>query len=227
MNDLIIKIMDRIRYKLAPSLQEINARKYFAAGGDARYRFSYDLTPNDLVLDLGGYQGQWASDIFARYLCRIEVFEPVPEFAERIQERFKCNDRVIVNRFALGGSSRKDVIKVSADGSSMFGIADDVRTIEVIDIADWLVQKNITSVELMKVNVEGAEYELLERLLGTGQIRMIKHLQVQFHDFMPNAQKRMREIQDALRVSHYPTYQYDFVWENWDRKKSGASMDEV
>jgi hypothetical protein len=45
-----------------------------------------------------------------------------------------------------------------------------------------------------------------------------KDIQVQFHKFMPHAEKRRSKIQKELKRIHYLTYQYDFVWENWQRK---------
>jgi hypothetical protein len=30
----------------------------------------------------------------------------------------------------------------------------------------------------------------------------------------------MERIQSALMITHELTYQYEFVWENWKRKKS-------
>ena len=58
--------------------------QFYADGGDTRLRFDYDLTPDSHVLDLGGYEGQWASDLYARRRCRIDVFEPVTRFAAAI-----------------------------------------------------------------------------------------------------------------------------------------------
>ena len=61
--------------------------QYYADGGDIRFRFDYELAPDSLVLDLGGYEGQWASDLYARQRCRIDVFEPVARFAAAIGAR--------------------------------------------------------------------------------------------------------------------------------------------
>jgi hypothetical protein len=66
---------------------ERRVRAWRAAGGPAR-QFEYALDEHSLVLDLGGYEGQWTSDIVARYGCRVHVFEPVPEFAAAIAKRF-------------------------------------------------------------------------------------------------------------------------------------------
>jgi hypothetical protein len=46
-----------------------------------------------MVFDVGGYEGQWSSDIFSKYVCHIHIFEPVPEYAEQIASRM-LNDLV-------------------------------------------------------------------------------------------------------------------------------------
>ena len=75
-------------------------------------------------------------------------------------------------------------------------------------------------IDLMKINIEGGEYELLEEILSSGWVHNIKNLQIQFHDFFPEAKGRMEAIQEKLSFTHELTYQYPFVWENWQLIKS-------
>jgi hypothetical protein len=42
-----------------------------------------------------------------------------------------------------------------------------------------------------------------------------RRIQVQFHDFVADADRRMAAIQSRLRATHHTTYQYPYVWENW------------
>jgi len=70
----------------------------------------------------------------------------------------------------------------------------------------------------MKINIEGAEYALLDHLICTSSIFKIKNIQIQFHDFVPSAEKKMNRIKNSLKDTHYMTYEYPFVWENWKRK---------
>lgn len=69
----------------------------------------------------------------------------------------------------------------------------------------------------MKVNIEGGEYELLTRLIVTGYIKTIKQIQFQFHNIDPDSESKMRGICTDLTLTHRPTFQYKFVWENWIR----------
>ena len=75
----------------------------------------------------------------------------------------------------------------------------------------------------MKVNIEGGEYELLEHLLDRALIGRIEHLQVQFHDFVPDAERRMKALQARLPLTHALEWQYEFVWESWRRRAATAS----
>src|SRR5438309_2140987 len=82
-------------------------RDWLAARGDQTLRLDYDLSPNSVVLDVGGFEGQWASDIFGMYLCNVHVFEPVREHFESISRRFQRNKSIHIYPFGLGASHRK------------------------------------------------------------------------------------------------------------------------
>lgn len=77
---------------------------------------------------------------------------------------------------------------------------------------------NINTIDLMKINIEGGEYELIEHFIEKEFIKEIRDIQVQFHGFVPDAGVRMKKIQEELKKTHFLTYQYEFVWENWRRK---------
>lgn len=68
----------------------------------------------------------------------------------------------------------------------------------------------------MKINIEGGEYDLLEHLIVSGFVRNIDNIQVQFHDFVDDAEHRMAVIHKNLAKTHRLSYQYPLVWENWE-----------
>ena len=45
----------------------IYAKKWFKDEGDTLLRLNYPLTSDSVVFDLGGYQGDFAADIFKKY----------------------------------------------------------------------------------------------------------------------------------------------------------------
>ena len=200
------------------------ARAWIAAGNDRTLRLDYDLTESSQVFDLGGYERQWASDIYATYRCQVHVFEPVERFAARIERRFARNPAIHVHRFGLAGETKTIQLTVDADRSSAFvpgtTVASETEAVALVRAADFFESHGIGVVDLMKVNIEGGEYDLLEHLLDAGLVGRIRDIQVQFHDFVPDAPARMRAIQTRLSSSHKLTYQTEFVWENWRRSSS-------
>ena len=204
--------------KIYQSPQELRVVPWFEIQGDKTLRLNYELDEESIVFDLGGYEGQWSSDIFSKYCSHIHIFEPMPEFASDIEQRFLKNSKISVHRFGLAGETCKENLCVSADGSSVFKQSSNSVEITLIKAIDFLNENKIHHIDLMKINIECGEYNLLEHLIETGFIKQIDNIQVQFHDFVPNAEQRMKEIQQKIATTHNLTYQYEFVWENWKLK---------
>lgn len=210
-------LANRLNKRLYRRKQREMVKRWWDDGGDRRFRYSYPLDRSSFVMDLGGYQGQWASDLYSRYRCRIWVFEPVRRFAEAIGERFEQNEDIEVFRFGLGAVSKSEKIYIRGAGSSTYRKRAEAEEIRIVDAKQWFDENGIQSVALMKINIEGGEYDLLDRLIQTGLVESIENIQVQFHNFTVDATRRMEHIQKDLKRTHTPTYQYKFVWENWAR----------
>lgn len=196
-------------------------QRWHAAAGDRTLRLNYQLERTDLVLDFGGFEGQWASDLYAMHRCRLCVFEPVVEYAAQIEERFRRNDDIRVFPFGLGAATRSETIYISGAASSSYRRTSRSESIEIVDVEAWLADHAVDSVALAKINIEGGEFELLERLIESGSIAKIRDLQVQFHYISAESPRRMEAIQRALTATHEPVYQYRFVWEGWTRRTDG------
>ena len=209
---------NRVLRKCFPTEQQRTLDRWFRDRGDLNLRLEYELDDSSTVLDVGGFEGQWASDIFSMYCCKIVVFEPVAAYATGLLRRFAKNPRIVIHQLALGGQDALVPISVDCERSSAFKGGRQTEQMKVVRAADFLSSQGIERAQLMKVNIEGGEYDLLDHFIDTGYIRGVRDLQVQFHDFVPDAPRRMRQIQDRLKETHELTWQYPFVWENWRRK---------
>jgi FkbM family methyltransferase len=200
-------------------LQEKRVRPWYKVNGDKTLRLDYDLGSDSVVFDVGGYEGQWASDLFSKYQCHIHVFEPVPQYARAIEQRFKRNPKIQLHRFGIAETNKKvDLIINEASSSSYRGKGENI-SIQLKPVEWFLKKYKINHVDLMKLNIEGAEYDLLEHMLKVGLVPKVSNFQIQFHDFAPNAERRMRTIQRELSKTHHLTYQFRYVWENWERNQ--------
>lgn len=184
-----------------------------------RRRMQFDgLGSGSVVFDVGGFEGNWAQDIFDLYGAQIHVFEPHPRFADSLKTRFAANDAITVHDVALGSSD--GVLELSDDGdasSALVGNSGDA-TGRVVEVKTFLDQFAPERIDLMKVNIEGGEYDLLPALVASGHIGRIGTLQVQFHLYGEDYIDMREAIIAELSKTHRPVWSYPFVWEEWHLK---------
>src|SRR5688572_4102342 len=169
-------------------------------------RYEYDLKPDDVVIDLGAYRGEWANEIRARYGCCVIAVEPTDGIDD-----YPC-----------------EYIKKAAwthDGKLKFGGAyyytsqyeNPVNEYECFDVNSLLAR--FDEIALLKINIEGAEYALLDHIMNHGHHERIKNLQVQFHQVDPEPwQGWYSAIESRLKHTHEIEWRWAFCWENWRRK---------
>jgi FkbM family methyltransferase len=196
-------------------------RRWQEAGNDERLRTNYALDPASVVLDLGGFHGDFAVRMNDKYGSICHVFEVVPELCELIRRRVHGNPKITVHDFGLARETREVALFLADEGSSIF--ADRVAcgrsiVVRLVRAADWFAAHlGGAMVDLMKINTEGGEYDLLEHMLEENLVARVRNIQVQFHeDVVAGAARRMEAIQDRLSHTHRLTYQERFVWENWE-----------
>lgn len=190
--------------------------------GDQSLRLAYPLDENSLVFDVGGYIGNFAADIFCRYNCNIYIFEPVTNFYEKIKARFSNNAKIKVFYAGLSDISSTATISVSGTSSSIFKKNSDEmeksQEIKLISVVDFIKNHGIKEIDLMKINIEGGEYSLLDSLIEHNLLDITRSYQIQFHNFIPDAKEKRENIRTELSKTHRLLWDYPFVWESWEAK---------
>jgi FkbM family methyltransferase len=191
------------------------AKRWREIRGDDSLRVDHVLDCDSVVFDVGGYEGKWIGKIFSRYDCTIHVFEPVLEFANRIERRFAGVEKVHIHKFGLGHVSQTRPISVMRDSSSFYKEVGALRDAREVCALDFILGNRIETIDLMSVNIEGGEYDLLDHLIESGLMPKIKSIQIQFHGFIPGAEQRLMEIQKGLEKTHNLDFRFLFIWEGW------------
>lgn len=186
---------------------------YYRAGGDALLFRDLRVGSSQRVLDGGGFRGEWTAEALWRFGCSSVVYEPVPEFARGLRERFACNDRVEIVEAALGGAAGEVEIGLAGDGSSAFRAGGATVRARVVDIAEACARDDLGCV---KLNIEGGEYEVLERLAAADRLRGLGTLLIQFHELDAQSAGRRARAQEQLARTHRLRWDFPFVWERWD-----------
>ncbi len=181
-------------------------------------RYEYDLTPSSIVIDAGCHEGNWSMEIWKRYGCRIFAFEPMMPFYWNCLRNLSPVG-VAVLPYGLGDCPRITEFLVHGSMSGMFGNElDESVEVEIISLHEFLSQMKIDMVDLIKLNVEGMEFEILEHIIAGGLQASFRNIQVQFHSNAPKAEERWHEIRFALEKTHEITFHEVWCWTNFKLK---------
>ena len=128
------------------------------------------------------------------------------------------NQKIKIFRFGLSAKDNTQAIKIKGNESSIYINGKENLKVQFKSISDFFNEKKINHVDLMKINIEGGEFDLLDQLIKSKLVTRIDNIQVQFHNFFDNSKDRREGIRKQLKQTHYLTYDYYFVWENWKLK---------
>jgi FkbM family methyltransferase len=179
------------------------------------------LKKDDLVIDVGGYRGDFTGELMKLCKCRVILYEPVPEYAEICRKRFKDFNNVEVINSAVSDINGRGTFYVNKQGSSFyFEWAKSNRSIKV-DISNVSdIVKNYKP-KVLKLNCEGSEYEILGELNRCLFLGTISEILVQFHKV--SSWEKYSSIQNILSKTH--TKSYNGKWELWILNHSKILVD--
>ncbi|MGD0345156.1 MAG: FkbM family methyltransferase [Terracidiphilus sp.] len=157
---------------------------------------SRPLCEDSLVLDLGANLGEFSAGVIAHFGCRVAAAEPLEELIAQIPK----NRLLTVLPVAVGGSNGSIAISVFPDRcASVCGpvAAQEpctVREIPMVTLKEFRGRVHAPQVDLMKVDIEGAEIELFNGSTD-GELLEIGQITVEFHDFLYRGQRKpAREV---------------------------------
>ena len=180
------------------------------------------LLTGQTVLDVGGFHGEWAEMMRRRYAVRVEVFELHPSFAKDLKARFAGQEDVVIHPYAIGHADGEMALSDDGDASSALVGDGPSVTGQVRAVGPVFEEHGLDHVAVMKVNIEGGEYDLLPALIEDGLIDRIDRITVQFHKFTEDDRARRDEIREALSRTHDCVWCYPFIWEEWHKKGLGV-----
>lgn len=192
-------------------------QKFFADGGDDVWRYKYDLNENSIVFDLGGYQGSFAENIYNKFKSTVHIFEPAHDYYHRIVRKFKENDKIHVHHFGISNENTELTLYKSHDATSIFrnNKTYDEEVCKFVKFEDFMNTVSIDTVDLIKLNIEGSEFDVLPDIINSDWIKKIHNIQVQFHNMDEDSVSKRNNILENLSKTHKCDWCYEFVWESW------------
>jgi FkbM family methyltransferase len=148
------------------------------------------LTPKSVVLSGGvGRDISFELQLAREYKCRIFLFDPSPTGRETM--RLPENQHPLIEYLDLGLAGTKKTVAFSPPKNSQEGsysipagpLVADVVSFECISISEFLRERGIPKLDVLKLDIEGFEYEVLQDVLANRIVP--QQLCVEFHDFLP------------------------------------------
>jgi len=138
-----------------------------------------------IYIDIGAYDGDTLAKGISKFPdCTAYFgFEPDPDNFAKLKERFGDNPKVIIYSIAIGTNPKlyKGATPESHSGyASKFNVSSKFILVETLDIIAFLKDYPDEDITL-KINAEGAEYPILEKMIETGWIHHVKRLYIQWH----------------------------------------------
>jgi FkbM family methyltransferase len=133
--------------------------------------FNRVIKPADICVDIGGNVGYFSMLLASRATQgHVHVFEPIPLNAAMINANRELNGfaNVTVNNTAVGDSTGKVSFSISGDSSFSSMIATGRMaeahnvSVPILRLDDHIAAKKLARVDIMKVDVEGAEDKVID-----------------------------------------------------------------
>ncbi len=206
-------IMEQVQKEVLGDAYTTAAHRQWVADDADHLRYDFDLDEYSLVVDAGGFTGEWASKIFCKYGCAIHVYEPVTKYFLLIKKIFEYNNIIgVFNAGLLDSSFDKRTIYINDDASSSNSISEESQIAKFLDFNEHY--KN-TTIDLLKINIEGDEYPLLNSIVERGNPQRIKNILIQFHKNVEGHDVHKKHIETELSKTHDQVFNYDYIWTLW------------
>ena len=204
-----LPIKKRINKKKIPSNQYINFDPVFVNYSqffvDGIYNLFFAGHRMERVIDIGANVGlftEWVLDRFGSDTLVIGV-EPNESAAKAFEEMHKSRKNVTLAKFALSDKSGETLeMLVNPENtliSSLEGTGSgysEKQTVETITLMDLTNKYCPEGADLLKVDIEGAEYQMFSVVSGE-DLRKFKHLLIEFHNNNGRATDLIGKIEQA------------------------------
>ena len=184
-----------------------------------KLKYSISFNQTGLVLDLGSYLGDYTEVVVKNNpQLTFWLYEPIPEFFSVCANKFHNKENIVVSQKAVSADGRR--IKMQIDGlrsrqkSVNFPEGVTIDSISIQEIFD-----SVSEIQLVKMNIEGMEYECLEQLIHTNSLIKAKYLLIQFHNFEKDSRNKRHLLRKQMARDFENIYTFEWMWELWIRKE--------
>ncbi len=177
------------------------------------YKNEYDykeinVQPGDVVLDLGGNIGCFASYAISKGASKVYTVEPFEEYINLLKtnlDRYK--DKVVIVPYGASDTTGESVMNINFENNTIldnvykknnWATEDRKFTIKTLNINDLLKKYNIDYVHFLKVDIEGSEYPVFNSISEDFLKNSVERIAVEYHwNYQGQLLEIIRKLQDC------------------------------
>lgn len=150
------------------------------------------LTPDSRVISAGvGEDASFDLSVISKYGCRVDALDPTPKSIAWARATIH-EPRFVLHEWALSASDEPlrlylPVHEAFVSASCRSGRHTSMRHVDVaaVTVQTLFERLEAPTVDVLKMDIEGAEYGVIPDALATGAFDRVKQLLVEFHHFHP------------------------------------------
>ncbi|ARJ56750.1 FkbM family methyltransferase [Campylobacter cuniculorum] len=177
-----------------------------------------------VCIDCGAHCGL-ISDIILHCGGKSYVFEPNLYLNYFLNRKYKNNPNAILYQKAVDSKAYKTNFlmfenRMLSQGNRICSSKQDDKTtqsyeVEVIDLIDFIeneILKHHSQIYFLKLDVEGVEFEILERLIATKLYQKIRFIACEIHEYMfEDGETKLSSIQKQIKEQKIENIFLDWV----------------
>ena len=164
-----------------------------------------DIRDGDVVLDVGGHIGLFALHALDRGAYRVHSYEPEPSnFALLDANTASHRKQISITQAAVGASAGQSLLYVSRTKDKSSHSLSEVRGRDSITVptVSWEQVLKKTSPDIIKMDIEGGEYQLDFKLIPDE----VRRIAIEFHftsiPKVPNQTKKQTAVEGVHRIQN-------------------------
>jgi len=172
-----------------------------------------------LVIDIGGYKGEYTERVSKRFDCKVIIFEPDPELFSFLLNKFQVFPKMEIHGIAVGKPEgwRDLYLSWGRLGNSFYkewAKSDKSVKVPVVSLVNFMRDNKIKKADILKVNCEGAEYEIMDDLIENNMLDCFNEILIQFHKTEHKSKRKALEAKLAEKFIKVHNYKIDL----WQKK---------
>lgn len=172
---------------------------------------SLDLSKLNTVFDLGANNGLFIQKMLSNGVKNVHAFEPNPNALINLYDKYENNNNVKIINKAISSKSDKLTFHYHPENSTISAFnrhhltphlpPNELLEIQVntIRLDDYCNLNSINDIDLLKIDVEGAEYDILENL-DDAFYKKVENILIEYHD---NHSGQLRNLIKFMRDRGY------------------------